>query len=379
MDNRELNIIDSTLREGEQFARACFTPQQKFKIARLLDNFGVPYIELTSPLASPQSFSDCRTIASLGLKAKILTHTRCAIVDVDRALETGVDGINLVIGTSPQLRRHGHGKDMNAIIEQTLAVLEHLRGSNIEIRFSAEDSLRSSYEDLYRIYEAVDAIGVHRVGVADTVGIGTPEEIFELVSGLRQRIGCGIEFHGHNDTGCAVANAWAAFRAGADFIDTTVLGIGERNGITPLGGFLARLIVSAPHLVENFAFELLRELDQTVASCLNMEVPFNNAITSFCAFSHKAGIHTNAVLNHPESYEIFDPHRFGMDRQIHVGHKLTGRNAIRHRATELGLHLDDQQIRQLTLDVKAASDQGDLSSLELDQLLQTATQREVCS
>lgn len=108
-------IIESTLREGEQFANAYFDTETKIKIAKKLDAFGVDCIELTSPCASEQSRKDCEAIAKLGLKAKILTHVRCHMDDVKVACDTGVDGVDVVIGTSSFLREHSHGKDMEYI------------------------------------------------------------------------------------------------------------------------------------------------------------------------------------------------------------------------------------------------------------------------
>lgn len=105
-------IIESTLREGEQFSNAYFDLDAKIKIAKALDEFGVDYIELTSPAASEQSRRDCEAICKLGLKAKILTHVRCNMQDAKIAVETGVDGLDVVIGTSSYLREHSHGKDM---------------------------------------------------------------------------------------------------------------------------------------------------------------------------------------------------------------------------------------------------------------------------
>ena len=104
------HIIESTLREGEQFVGASFTTEQKMEIARLLDEFGVEYIELTSPVASPQSFEDCKVIANLGLRTKILTHTRCHMDDARKAVETGVAGVDILFGTSSYLREFSHGK-----------------------------------------------------------------------------------------------------------------------------------------------------------------------------------------------------------------------------------------------------------------------------
>ncbi|MDF1516007.1 MAG: homocitrate synthase, partial [Anaerolineae bacterium] len=265
MPLENVKIIESTLREGEQFVGASFNTDEKVEIAYLLDEFGVECIELTSPLASPQSYEDAKTIASLGLSAKTLTHTRCQIKDAKVAVDTGVDGVDVVIGTSSILREFSHGKGIAEIIDMALAVVTYLREQGVEVRFSTEDSFRSTPDDIFRVYEAVDAIGVDRVGIADTVGIATPRQVYELVRELRRRVTCDIEFHGHNDAGCAIANAFEALDAGATHVDTSVLGIGERNGITPLGGLIARLYATNPMWVSRYNLPVLRQLDNTVA------------------------------------------------------------------------------------------------------------------
>src|SRR5438876_1006106 len=127
MSIKEFAIIDSTLREGEQFARTHYTTEQKIRIARALDKFGVEYIELTSPVASPQSFEDCRSIANLGLKTKILTHTRCHMDDARKAVETGVHGVDILFGTSSYLREFSHGKSIDQIIESAQEVINFIK------------------------------------------------------------------------------------------------------------------------------------------------------------------------------------------------------------------------------------------------------------
>lgn len=365
-------IIESTLREGEQFVNAFFSTAEKIQIATLLDAFGVEYLELTSPLASPESYNDCVTIAKLGLNAKILTHTRCTIEDAKRAVDTGVDGVDVVIGTSSYLRDFSHGKDIEQIIDMAQEVVAYLLGQGVETRFSTEDSLRSDVADILRVYEAVDRLGVHRVGIADTVGVGTPQQIYSLVKTLHGRIHADIEFHGHNDSGCAIANAYAALEGGATHIDTSVLGIGERNGITPLGGFVARLYATDPKLVAKYHLPLIRNLDRLVARLVQVDIPFNNYITGFASFAHKAGIHAKAVLNNPSTYEILRPEDFGLTRYIHVAHRLTGWNAVKNRAEQLGLALDDAQIKYLTEQIKMMADNGRLTLDDVDTLLAAA-------
>jgi homocitrate synthase len=342
------NIIDSTLREGEQFINAFFTTQQKIRIAQLLNRFGVEYIELTSPVASPQSEKDCQILSNLGLQAKLLTHIRCNLEDAKRAVGTGVHGVNVVIGTSSYLREFSHGKSIEEIVEMAVKVISYLKTQDIEVRFSTEDSLRSNIEDIISIYKVVDNLGIDRIGIADTVGISTPQAIYSLVKEIRGQINAGIEFHGHNDCGSAIANAYAALEAGATYIDTSILGIGERNGITSLGGLIARLYTTDSKLVEKYNLKLLQELDSLVAKIVGVDIPFNNYITGIAAFTHKAGIHAKAVLNNPSTYEILSPEAFGLTRNIHVASRLTGWNAVHNRAEQLNLKLSKLEIKKIT-------------------------------
>jgi homocitrate synthase len=362
-------IIESTLREGEQFAGAFFTPDQKVQIAEALDAFGVEYIELTSPSASPQSFQDARRIAHLGLKCKLLTHTRCHMDDAKRAMETGVHGIDVLFGTSSLLRQFSHGKTIPQIIESAIEVVQYIKSQGFEVRFSSEDSFRSDFVDLLVVYRAVDEIGVNRVGIADTVGVASPRQVYDLVHTLRRTVKADIEFHGHNDSGCAIANSFCALEAGATHIDTSVLGIGERNGITPLGGLIARLYVTDRQSVMKYNLPLLREVEDLVATIVGVQVPFNNYITGITAFTHKAGIHAKAILNNPSTYEILDPHDFGLTRYVHIAHRLTGWNAVKARAEQLGLHLTDDQLKEATAQIKAIADQKALALDDVDAIL----------
>ncbi|KAK3677656.1 homocitrate synthase lys21 [Recurvomyces mirabilis] len=366
----QFKIIESTLREGEQFANAFFDTETKIKIARALDEFGVDYIELTSPAASEQSRKDCEAIAKLGLRAKTLTHVRCNMSDAKMAVETGVDGVDVVIGTSSHLMEHSHGKDMTYIKETAIQVIEYVKSQGKEIRFSSEDSFRSNLVDLLSLYQAVDKIGVNRVGIADTVGCATPRQVYDLVRTLRGVVSCDIETHFHNDTGCAIANAYCALEAGATHIDTSVIGIGERNGITPLGGLMARMIVADRDYVKSkYKLEKLKEIEDLVAEAVEVNVPFNNPITGFCAFTHKAGIHAKAILNNPSTYEIITPSDFGMSRYVHFASRLTGWNAIKSRAEQLGLGMSDAQIKSVTVKIKALADVRPLAIDDADSII----------
>ncbi len=373
MSLTEFALIESTLREGEQFAGANFNQTQKIEIAAALDEFGVEFIELSSPVASPQSDADVRAIIKQRFKAKILTHIRCSRDDAMRALDTGVDGLDIVIGTSPELRKYSHGKTIREIIDTALDVLTYVReqAPDIVLRFSTEDSFRSSESDLLRVYLAVAERGVvNRLGTADTVGVATPNQVFSLVHTLRRLTNLDIEFHGHNDSGCAIANSYAALDAGATHIDVTVLGIGERNGITPLGGLVARLYFNNRDLLlQKYRLDKLYAIDHMVADLCGVTVPFNNYITGSSAFTHKAGIHAKAVLANPETYESIRPDDFGLKRNVQIGHRLTGWNAVRSRAVQLGLTLTDAQVKDATAHIKRLADQNPLEPDAVDTIL----------
>src|SRR5512140_77857 len=196
-------LIDTTLREGEQFAKANFRTEDKVEIARALDTFGVEYIEVTSPAASPQSQKDAATIVKLGLGARVISHTRCVLDDVKAAVDSGVRGLGLLFATSRILRESSHGKSIQQIIDAMGPPIEYALKAGLEVRFSAEDTFRSETVDLIRVYQAAEKLGVQGVGLAGTVGIATPRQVFVLVREVRGAVATDIGFRGHNDTGCA--------------------------------------------------------------------------------------------------------------------------------------------------------------------------------
>jgi len=371
----KFSIIESTLREGEQFSTATFTTRQKIEIATMLDAFGVEMIEMTSPLASPQSESDIRAVVGENLKPRILTHIRCHRDDALRALDTGVHGLDVVIGTSPKLMQHSHGKNIREIIDTALDVLGFIReqSPDIILRFSTEDSFRSNEADLLRVYLAVAGSGfVNRLGVADTVGVALPSQVLRMVDQIVRLTNLDVEFHGHNDAGCAIANACEALEGGATHIDATILGIGERNGITPLGGLIARLYTLDRRYVEKYDLQMLPKLDHYIGEVCGIGIPFNNYITGSSAFIHKAGIHAKAVLADPTTYEILRPEDFGLRREISMGHRLTGWNTVKARAEALGYDLEKATLQQITQTIKQEADSAPLNLEQIDALIHQA-------
>jgi homocitrate synthase len=189
---------------------------------------------------------------------------------------------------------------------------------------------------------------------------------------LRGVVRCDIETHFHNDTGCAIANTFVALEAGATHVDTSVLGIGERNGITPLGGLMARMIVSDHEYVTGkYKLHKLKEIEDFVAANVQVNVPFNNPVTGVCAFTHKAGIHAKAILANPSTYEIIDTADFGMTRYVHYTSRLTGWNAIKSRVEQLGLTMADEQVKLSTGKIKAMADLRVLTMDDTDAIIRS--------
>jgi homocitrate synthase len=163
----------------------------------------------------------------------------------------------------------------------------------------------------------------------------------------------------------------AALEAGADCLDVTALGIGERNGIASLSGLVAQLYIHYPELLSDYNLPEVAPLDAFVASCLDLAIPFNTPITAPSAFTHKAGVHTKAVLRNPRAYEILDPADFGLLRHVDVGSRVTGRYAVGHRAALLGLQLSNTEIANLTHALKTRAESGTLSQEEVDAFIQS--------
>ncbi len=368
-----LTIVDTTLREGEQFQGARFTSDERLTLARMLDAFGVDVIELPSPRLSPQTADDVAAIAHLGLRARVVAHVRCVAQDVEAALATGVDGVHLFYGASAYLRAYSHGRSLESIALAAAEQVAYIRARGRYVRFSAEDAFRTPADDLIPIFDAVVAAGADRIGLPDTVGAATPNEVTNRVAFFHARYpGVGIEFHGHNDTGCANANALAALEAGADCIDVTALGIGERNGIASLSGLVAALYMRHRKLLDHYDLRQLPRIDTYVAALLGIPIPFNNPITSATAFAHRAGVHTNAVLRAPAAYEVLDPQSFGLTRQIDTTSRLAGHHALAARAAELGAPLTEPQAREVGAEVKRRSDTQRLTQDEVDDLIRAA-------
>lgn len=379
MPLNDFKLVDTTLREGEQSAKVSFSQQERLEVVHLLDKFGVEYIELLSPVISKEAQKICSKIADLNLEAQIVTHVRTKIEDVEQALETGVDGVNLFFATSEIMKHYSHGKSTAEIIDSALEVVDFIsqQAPEVEIRFSAEDTFRSDEADLVQFYQALaNRREVDRLGAADTVGTALPEDVAAVINLIRELTAKDIEFHSHNDTGSAVINSYTALKAGATHIDTSLLGVGERNGITPLAGLLAILNVHQPAVIASkYNLKFLEELIAEFAAITGIKIPFNHPLVGATAFCHKAGVHTNAVLEEPSTYEGVRAEDFGVERQIMLAHPLVGQHAVKARAKELGLQIAPKRLKELTAEIKEIAFKRGIDLAEVDELLKDRGER----
>ncbi len=356
--DRQLRLIDSTLREGEQFADAHFSTVERVELARALDAVGVDELEVPSPAVSRRAAEELGEILHLGLSARVRVHLRCHPADIEMALGAGADGLNLFLGTSPELARHSLRQSVSERARRISEAVGLARSAGAFVRFSAEDAFRTPRSRLFAAFDTAVEAGASRLGLPDTVGSATPAAVSSTVRAVRRRYpGLSLEFHGHNDTGCSIANSLAAWQAGTDCLDVTVLGIGERVGITSLSGLLARMYTVAPEQARRYRMELLPALDGRVAELSGMRVPFNQPLTAAHAFTHVAGVHSNAVLRSPSAYEWIDPAVVGRARVIAVGSRLTGRHAVAsYLETLLGRAAAAHEVEAATRAIKEASE-----------------------
>ena len=343
------------------------------EIALALARFGVEYIEMGSPVSYPTAQQELTQIVEVLAekfpKTKVVVHCRCNKDDVDKALETGAYGINLFMGTSSYLQKASHGKNIAEVTRLATEMVLYVKSKGRFARFGAEDAFRTNLDDLLYICAALDEIGVDQVDFPDTVGGATPFEVYDRIREFARRFKFKIEYHGHNDTGSAIANAHAALEAGAICINTTVLGIGERNGICPTSGLIGRLYSLDPSLVAKYNLKELPKLDRLVATMLGVPIPHDMPITAPNAFTHKAGVHTKAILQDSQAYEVLKPEDFGIRRTLDIASRITGKHAIAARATEIGVTLSDEAISAITEKVRHAAGLEPISLENVDLII----------
>jgi 2-isopropylmalate synthase len=309
-----VEILDSTLREGEQTPGVKFSVEQKLDIALMLDEFGVDFIEAGHPVVGGEVMEAVKGIVAQKLDAGILAHSRAMREDVDAAVASDAEWVGIFMGVNELSLAHKYNLTLAGAMERLVDSIEHAKSHGLKIRYTAEDATRTEWTVLLNAYKTALETGADRISVADTVGVMTPTKMKELVGKLGEFIDAPLHVHCHNDFGLAVANALAAYEAGAQVIDTTVNGLGERSGIPPLH----KLCVVLKHMygVDGWKLKMLPEISRKVAEYSGVVLDPRMPLVGEHAFTHTADLHVKAVRREPRCYEPINPEVVGGRRRF---------------------------------------------------------------
>ena len=401
-DTDRVLIFDTTLRDGEQSPGATMNVAEKLAVARQLARLKVDIIEAGFPFASPGDFEAVQRIA-----AEVGTPDGPTICGLARATKGDIEAaakavapaakgrIHTFLATSDIHMKYKLKKSRAEVLSMTSDMVAYARSLTDDIEFSPEDAGRSEPEFLYQVLERAIAAGATTLNIPDTVGYLTPTEFGDLIRGIKQNVPnidqAIISVHGHNDLGLAVANFLEAVKAGARQLECTINGIGERAGNAALEELVMALHVRRQYYnpffglpkdsetpLTNINTQELYKSSRLVSNVTGMLVQPNKAIVGANAFAHESGIHQDGVLKNRLTYEIMDAQLIGLNDNLIVLGKHSGRNAFRTRLSELGFELSDQELNKAFLRFKEVADKKkeisdrDLEAIVNDETLQVA-------
>src|ERR1700759_4786088 len=346
-----IRIFDTTLREGEQSPGAAMTLEQKLEVAEFLDAMGVDIIEAGFPISSPGDFEAVTEISKLVKNASVCGLSRAGFKDIDAA-GAALKGakrprIHTFISTSPVHMKHKLQMGENAVLEAVGASVTRARNFTDDVQWSAEDATRTEVDFLCKTVEVAIHSGATVINVPDTVGYSTPQEYFEIITMLRNRVPNAdkviFSTHVHNDLGLAVANSLAGVLAGARQVECTVNGIGERAGNAALEEIVMALKVRKDIMpfTTNINTTMLSRASKLVSGITGFPVQYNKAIVGKNAFSHESGIHQDGMLKNFETYEIMRPEDVGVNSTSLMLGKLSGRHAFKDKLESMGYVLEE--------------------------------------
>ncbi len=353
---KKITVYDTTLRDGEQTPGVCLRTPEKLQIAKKLDELGIHQIEAGFPVVSNEEKRSVKAIVNEDLDAQILVLSRTKKSDIDTAIDCDVDGIITFMGTSDLHLKHKIKMTREEILNVCMSSIEHAKDHGLFVAFSAEDATRTDLDFLKQLYKKADSYGVDRVHIADTVGAISPYGMEYLVKEIRPVVKAEIALHCHNDFGMALSNSIAGLLAGANAVSTTVNGIGERAGNCSLEELIMTLkIIYGIDL--DFNISKFYEISKLVESLTHMKIPDNKPIVGKNIFRHESGIHVDAVIEEPLTYEPFLPEMVGQQRRIVLG-KHSGCRAVRAKLNECGIDVTKDELCKIVEQVKSKREEG---------------------
>lgn len=364
---RKIYIFDTTLRDGEQSPGASLTPEEKLKIAKQLERLNVDVIEAGFPASSPGEMAAVRMIAQAVRKPVICGLSRMVPKDIEacrRALEPARrKRLHVFLATSQIHRQYKLKKDKREILKLAVENIQAAKKDFKEIEFSPEDASRTEVQFLLEAVRAAIDAGATSINIPDTVGYTVPQEFQELIRTLIKRnpeLGKKVvlSVHCHNDLGLATANSLAAVLAGANQVECTINGIGERAGNASLEEIVMAIDTRRDFIdcYTDIKLQEITKISRLVSHLTGMVVQPNKAIVGRNAFSHESGIHQDGVLKKRQTYEIIDPKRIGLSGSQLILGKLSGRHAFKERVKKLGYVLSDGELDNAFQKFKALAD-----------------------
>ena len=332
------------------------TLEEKLQIAELLDSMGVDVIEAGFPIASNGDFESVSEVAKLMKNAQVCGLARAGAKDIDRAADAVKHAknprIHTFISTSPLHMKHKLQMEPDEVMEAIAFSVSHARNHVDNVEWSPEDATRTDRDFLCATVETAIKAGATTINIHDTVGYTVPQEFFDIITMLRERVPnidkAIISTHCHNDLGLAVANSLAGVQAGARQVECTINGLGERAGNAALEEIVMALNVRQDAMPQwtNIETTMLARASKLVSSVTAFPVQYNKAVVGQNAFAHESGIHQDGMLKNNQTYEIMTPESVGISQTSLVMGKHSGRHAFREKIKALGYDLGDNQLQE---------------------------------
>jgi len=363
---KRIHIFDTTLRDGEQSPGCSMRLSEKMQIAKQLEKLRVDVVEAGFAAASPGDFEAVESIARLLKQTRVAALARATVPDIDaaygalRCAESPT--IHTFIATSAIHLTHKLKMSQEAVLERIDSMVRYARSKVTHVEFSAEDASRTDLAFLTQVYATAIAAGATVINVPDTVGFMTPFDWQKLISHLNRQISgrekAILSVHCHNDLGLGTANSLAAILAGAEQVECTLNGIGERAGNTALEEFVLALKVRPdvpPFTTQIYTPEIYRS-SKLLSQIVGFDVQPNKAIVGENAFSHASGIHQHGMLQNRGTYEIISPSDIGYTAQTIVLSKHSGRHAVMFHLEQMGIELSPDELEVFFKRYKALAD-----------------------